>query len=119
MNIFLWKRNVDFTLGSVNAGDCAFDSWSFTNPTGYSPPTICGINDGQHMYIDAGFNDAGDITITGMFTGSTFDRMWKVKVSQIECGALWAPEPGCVNYVTGVSGQVRSFNFNQNVPNEV
>ena len=36
---------------------------------------------------------------------------FQVKVSQIPCGAIYAPPPGCLQYHTGVSGVVKSFNY--------
>merc|ERR1719483_1210248 len=32
----------------------------------------------------------------------------------IECGSLALPPQGCLQYHTGIAGQVRSFNFNSN-----
>lgn len=62
------------------------------------------------MYLDAGFEDFEAQRIKATFSG-TFERRWNIKVTQFACGSLSAPPPGCLNYVTGVSGRVRSFNF--------
>ena len=42
-----------------------------------------------------------------MATGGT----WKVKVSQIECASPSRANPDCDQWITGISGQVSSFNW--------
>ena len=44
-------------------------------------------------------------------SGASFDRLWQIRVDQIPCGAAWAPPSGCAQYHTGLSGNVRSFNY--------
>ena len=36
---------------SSTVGDCTVDTLTVTNPGGPVPPTICGYNTGQHMYV--------------------------------------------------------------------
>ena len=36
---------------------------------------------------------------------------WNILISQISCRAAWAPPPGCLQYFTGVTGQISSYNF--------
>ena len=36
---------------SSTVGDCTVDTLTITNPGGPVPPTICGYNTGQHMYV--------------------------------------------------------------------
>ena len=36
------------TISLSNGGQCLVDSFSVTNPSGPSPPTICGANTGEH-----------------------------------------------------------------------
>ena len=52
-----------------------------------------------------------DLTMTGNFGQAAFNRRWRVKVQFHECGQVATPPPDCFQYVTGVSGQIRSFNF--------
>ncbi len=35
-------------------GNCRTDTFSVTNPDGVSPPTICGVNTGEHSYVSLG-----------------------------------------------------------------
>merc|ERR1711862_323762 len=38
---------------STSVGDCGTDTLTVSNPGGPKPPTICGYNTGQHMYVPA------------------------------------------------------------------
>ena len=44
-------------------------------------------------------------------SGASFDRVWQIRVDQISCGEAWAPPSGCAQYHTGLSGNVKSFNY--------
>ena len=72
-------------------------------------PIICGRNTGHHMYIDAGSGNS-PTSITFITTGN-FERAFKMKITQIECGAVNRGVEGCLQYHTGVSGTISSFNF--------
>ena len=91
-------------------GDCRQDSFDFRGTSGDNLPIICGENAGQHMYADVGFDGFDSFRIIQSFSGA-FNRIWRIKVSQFTCGSIEAPPPGCMNYLTGITGQVRSFNF--------
>ena len=78
--------------------------------TGGAPvPIICGRNTGHHMYIDAGSGNS-PTSITFITTGN-FERAFKMKITQIECGAVNRGVEGCLQYHTGVSGTIASFNY--------
>nr|XP_012551440.2 uncharacterized protein LOC101744434 [Bombyx mori] len=74
-------------------------------------PAICGVNQGHHMYIDAGIGTTNPVKLTFVTSGNTFERIWKVKVTQIPCSSTYKADEGCLQYYTGVSGQLRSFNY--------
>ena len=38
---------------SIKVGDCNTDTLTVSNPGGSVPPTICGLNTGQHMFVPA------------------------------------------------------------------
>ena len=87
----------------------------FTTPSAKAPPTICGYNTGQHMYLDAseglsGTNPAMTITTTG----TTNERFWQIRVDQIYCGEYHSPAQDCVQYFTGLTGTIQSFNYGVN-----
>lgn len=64
------------------------------------------------MYIDAGLGQSNPVIISIITSGPSFNRMWRIRVSQIHCGAIYRADPGCLQYYTGISGRIRSFNFN-------
>ncbi|XP_059078272.1 uncharacterized protein LOC131876798 isoform X2 [Tigriopus californicus] len=92
--------------GSI--GDCNVDSFSVTAPGYKSSPVVCGFNSGQHMILDASsFCHKATFDFTG--TGST--RQFDIKVTQYNCGDERGGPKGCLQYFTGASGKVASYNF--------
>lgn len=63
------------------------------------------------MYIDAGMGQSNPIILTVITSGPSYPRSWRVRISQIPCGAISKAEQGCLQYFTGVSGRIKSFNF--------
>ncbi|PNF30477.1 hypothetical protein B7P43_G12146, partial [Cryptotermes secundus] len=78
---------------------------------GNPAPPICGINNGNHMYIDAGIGNTNPVTLNFVTSGPSFPRNWKVKICQIPCNTIYRAEEGCLQYFTGVSGQIKSYNY--------
>jgi len=106
---------LDFDESSIaqpsSAGACTTDYFQGTPAkTGKATPLICGENAGQHIYIDAGDYSDSSATFALTLTGSTA-RKWKIKVSMIECNSLQKPPQGCLQYHTGTTGTVSSFNW--------
>lgn len=62
------------------------------------------------MYIDAG-PSSGNIKINIVTSGESFARKWKVKISQIPCNAQYRATDSCLQYFTGMSGRIKSFNY--------
>ncbi|XP_065162415.1 uncharacterized protein [Atheta coriaria] len=80
--------------------------------SGSSPvPPICGLNSGNHMYIDAGSGASNPITLSVITSGPSYRRSWKIRVTQIPCNSPVKAEDGCLQYFTGVAGQIMSFNY--------
>jgi len=95
---------------SITVGDCNTDTLTVSNPGGPVPPTICGLNTGQHMFVPAS-NQCNQINID-IDTGTTATtRQWQIKVTQFQCGNLMAPEQDCLQYHTAASGTIASFNW--------
>ena len=76
-----------------------------------------------------GLSSNSPIVLTAVTSGQSFERSFSVKVTQIECdslskgiqmhpvqmyfrGSLTSAGDGCLQYFTGVSGQMFSFNYN-------
>jgi len=108
--------------GAANAaaagtvGNCNVDSFTIANNGGASPPLICGYNDGQHMILDSDGAGCQDVVFQiGSSTGVT--RKWDIVVTQHTCDEMdmtSAGPMGCLQYFTGSTGQLRSFNFPSN-----
>ena len=80
--------------------------------TGTSVPTLCGTLDGQHVIYTPITNFPARLSVVlSTDTGASSSRSWRVKVLQYSCDSpVLAPE-GCLQYYTGISGNVSSFNF--------
>ncbi|KAK4877277.1 hypothetical protein RN001_009783 [Aquatica leii] len=74
-------------------------------------PAICGLNTGNHMYIDSAEALTNPVILSVVTSGPAFMRNWKIKVTQIKCSMPNRGEEGCLQYYTGVAGQIRSFNY--------
>ncbi|XP_022251560.1 uncharacterized protein LOC111087817 [Limulus polyphemus] len=92
-------------------GRCVKDS--FTVAAGsdvLSIPTLCGDNAEQHMYIDVSQSQKAVLTIR---TGLDYKlvRKWAVQVTQINCTDPHKPPIGCLQYYTGSTNVIKSFNY--------
>lgn len=63
------------------------------------------------VYVDTGVGQTNPVTLTFVTSGGSFSRSWKVRISQIRCSTIYRAEEGCLQYFTGVSGQIKSFNY--------
>ena len=64
------------------------------------------------MYVDMGLATNNPITLTVVTSGESFSRSFSIQVTQIECNSLNRAEVGCLQYFTGISGEVFSYNYN-------
>lgn len=71
------------------------------------------------MYIDTGVGDSNPIMLTLITSGAPFPRMWRIRISQIECTSIAKADAGCLQYYSGVYGRVKSFNFDMNVGSQL
>ena len=95
-------------------GNCDVDTLAFTTSSSRNYRNLCGTNTGQHIYIETGREITAQtlaFTIAAASTGSS----WKIKISQIECFAPWKAPSDCLQFYTGVSGNVQTFNYAGNV----
>merc|ERR1712227_157807 len=97
------------------AGTCD-DTLSVVTPArnpaaGFVPGNLCGVLTGQHVYVDV--NTAGGAmaaTININTDNTAANRFWKILVQRIECNSPDLPTPGCLQFFTGLSGLITSFN---------
>jgi len=88
------------------------DTFTVTSSTSsITYPVICGENTGQHMYVDIGNESSGTATLALAFSGASTQRKWDIKVAQIPCGTTYAPNEGCLQWHTGLTGKIKTFNF--------
>ncbi|XP_023710755.1 uncharacterized protein LOC111866229 [Cryptotermes secundus] len=100
-----------FNIAGPEPVDHMCNSDQFIVAGGNPAPAICGINNGNHMYIDAGVGNTNPVTLNFVTSGPSFPRNWKVKICQIPCNTIYRAEEGCLQYFTGVSGQIKSYNY--------
>merc|ERR1712107_731877 len=50
-------------------------------------------------------------TLALAFQNANTNRKWDIKVAQIPCGTSYAPPEGCLQWQTGLTGQITTFNF--------
>ncbi|XP_059085900.1 uncharacterized protein LOC131882682 isoform X2 [Tigriopus californicus] len=96
------------------ATQCLTDIFSVTSSSGINPPSICGVNTNEHMYVDAG-DGCNDLVfqIGEVARGNTIPaRQWAIKISQFSCDYNNLAPPGCTQYFfNSDSGVVRSYNY--------
>ncbi|XP_023314046.1 uncharacterized protein LOC106660253 [Trichogramma pretiosum] len=112
------QYRLDFVQFSIRGPEtlnnlCTYDQFIVSGGSPVSP--ICGNNNGNHMYIDVGTGPTNPVTLSFVTSGNGFDRSWRVRIAQIPCSSIFRAEEGCMQYYTGVSGQIKSFNYDPNV----
>merc|ERR1711988_685006 len=107
--------NVQLTDPTPATGACTDELTVRTparNPAaGFVPGALCGVLTGQHMYVDV--NTAGGAmaaTININTDNTAGNRFWKILVQRIACNSPDLPPAGCLQYFTGLSGLITSFN---------
>merc|ERR1712038_1043175 len=84
--------------------------------------TLCGMLTGEHLYVELSPTSTDSATIriqtiavaaSAAATAAATDRLWDIKVSQIECFAPWRAPAGCDRYLMADVGKITSFNFRQ------
>eukprot|EP00095_Tigriopus_kingsejongensis_P003561 maker-scaffold877_size102761-snap-gene-0.12 protein:Tk03561 transcript:maker-scaffold877_size102761-snap-gene-0.12-mRNA-1 annotation:"PREDICTED: uncharacterized protein LOC100161421" len=96
------------------AGQCLTDTFTATDPGGCSPPSICGINTGEHMYLDS-HQSCNDLLFQlgqrGVGAGVA-TRQWSIKVTQYSCDYKNLAPDGCTQYYFGpTTDTVQTFNY--------
>jgi len=109
--------NVQLNTDTANNDGTCTDALTVATPArgatsaGFVPGELCGVLTGQHMYVDV--NTAGGAmaaTINVNTAGEVGNRFWKILVQRIACNSPDLPTPGCLQFFTGLSGLITSFN---------
>jgi len=94
------------------------DSFSASSPGSVGSPEICGVNTGDHMYIDA--SDTCN-SLTFQIGSTVFTRQWNIKITQYSMDFINKAPKGCLQYHFVGDGNddgdldptvIRSFNWN-------
>lgn len=103
----------EFDILGPKDGDCVDDLFVVMGGnSNHKVPVVCGENSHQHLYINVDTVE-GPIELQ-MITGiATYERDWRIKISMIACESQYKAPVGCLQYATGITGHLRSFNFNQ------
>lgn len=95
------------TAGSA-IGACAEDSFTVSGGTS-NVPVICGSNDGQHMIVDT--DGSGCVTAMFNYGSGTTARAYTIHVIQYSSSNEMGGPPGCLQFYTGTTGTVKTFNY--------
>jgi len=93
---------------ATTAGVCTA-SFEATGQTSANPPKICGTNTDYHMYVEFGATSTDSVTLK--HTLDTTAKTWNILARQIACTASWKAPTDCTQYYTGISGNVKSYNY--------
>ena len=63
------------------------------------------------VYVELGKDAGATATLAFTFDASAQTRSWEIKVTQIECTNRSRPPSGCLQYFTGATGRIETFNY--------
>jgi len=95
--------------GATTRTQCLLDIFTVSGQSN-NVPGICGTNTNQHMYLDMTPGN-NQFTLNMLLTGTTKARSWKIRISQIPCGANYLAPEGCLQWFTTAVGTFSSFNY--------
>ncbi|KAK4010451.1 hypothetical protein OUZ56_019594 [Daphnia magna] len=103
-----------FTIAQPNSESvCNTDTFDVAGASN-KIPTICGDNEGQHMYLNvpSSATSPTDLQLSFNFgTNSNSIRAWNILISMIPCDSANLAPLDCLQYFTARTGSVRSFNW--------
>jgi len=98
------------TAGSI--GQCTDDSITVTSSAEYPITPLCGTLTGTHMYVETGRNNMRGGTVRIQTSAAAnINRSWRIRVITLECETAFKAPTDCLQYLTGPSNRIRSFNF--------
>ncbi|XP_047522014.1 uncharacterized protein LOC125060930 isoform X2 [Pieris napi] len=99
-----------FELLPPNSGNCEQDQFIITGQDVNNVlPILCGINTGQHVYVEVG-NSAGPINLS-IQTVTPESRIFAIKITQLLPNNALSPPSGCLQYFQEEQGYLVSFNY--------
>jgi len=95
---------------TASKGECT-DYLTAKGKTGKTLPSICGTNTDYHMYVEFGATSTDTVTVTNTLGSTTSTLKWNILTQQIPCTASYRAPSDCLQYFTGKTGTVYSYNF--------
>merc|ERR1711902_117294 len=93
---------------TTSIGACLTDTFTVSG-SGKAAPVICGTNTGHHMIVDS--NGVDCISANFVFGGETATREYHILVTQYDKSNAMGGPPGCLQYYTGSTGTIATFNW--------
>lgn len=101
---------LDFVIAQPDGdGVCVTDSITITGGNTIVPP-LCGDLTGQTIFVDFNGNAAITIAVTATLA-TTFARRWNMRLTQLGCDCPGLAPNGCLQYYTGITDTINSFNY--------
>ena len=101
------------------ANHLCVDSFVASGTSGLSSPVICGLNTGEHIYVEMGSAATDTASLQFTFgTATSTIRNFELKATQIPCGSSWRQPPGCLQYHTTLTGTITTFNWQSTQPTQ-
>ena len=63
------------------------------------------------VFVELGTDAAANAALAFTFGTQSISRFWEIKVTQLECTNRSKPPSGCLQYFTGTTGRIETFNF--------
>ncbi|XP_072932986.1 uncharacterized protein [Epargyreus clarus] len=99
-----------FELLPPTSGSCEDDQFIVSGQnTNNFIPILCGINTGQHVYIEVG--DVVGPVYLSVQTVASENRLYAIKVTQLSKSHEQVAPKGCLQYYTDANGYIESFNY--------
>ncbi|XP_037821373.1 uncharacterized protein LOC119610297 [Lucilia sericata] len=106
------QLRLDFLMFELNRptdGNCDDDQFIISGQNiNFVVPVLCGINTGQHIYVDVENSPDSKIYLSFFAKVPTGSRSFNIKINLLEDNL--APL-GCLQYYTELEGIVKSFNY--------
>ncbi|XP_064106766.1 uncharacterized protein LOC135215741 [Macrobrachium nipponense] len=99
-------------VGPDSKGNCNNDVLKFSQDIKWTQ--VCGITQNTHFYLDVDPTVSGTLDFTFTTDGTSYNRRWRMKVSQICCDQLSMAPMGCGQYFTSTTGSITGWNSQGN-----
>ena len=71
------------------------------------------------VYVDFGALAADSVDLVFAFDGTATSQTWDIKATQVECSNPSSAPSGCLQFETGLTGRIETFNFSPTADNHL